>query len=70
MLVHEFLRHLAPCEKGKRLILVDGAATPIYDDTFSDDSITDLNRIGAATDNIVLIKTGQTYLKLLCEVKR
>lgn len=67
MKIHEFIRHLAPCEKGKRLIVVNKLSSPLYDSTFTDNTITELSRKGLATETVMLIKTGQTYIKILSE---
>ncbi len=67
MKIHEFIRHLAPSEWGKRLIIVNYLSTPLYEGLLSSDTLTELNRKGLATENITLIKTGTTYIKILSE---
>lgn len=67
MQVHELLRHLAPCEKGKRLIIVNRYNTPLYDGTFTDNTLSTISHKGIATENVMLIKTGATYIKILSE---
>ena len=67
MKIHEFIRHLAPSEWGKRLIIVNYLSTPLYEGLLGNDTLTDLNRKGLATEDIMLIKTGTTYIKILSE---
>lgn len=67
MQIHEFIRHLAPSEWGKRLIIVNYLSTPLFEGTLNNDTLTELNRKGLSTENIMLIKTGTTYIKILSE---
>lgn len=67
MKIHEFIRHLAPSEWGKRLIIVNYLSTPLFEGTLNNDTLTELNRKGLSTENITLIKTGTTYIKILSE---
>lgn len=67
MKIHEFIRHLAPSERGKRLVIVNYLSTPLFEGLINDDTLTELNRKGLSTENIMLIKTGTTYIKILSE---
>lgn len=65
MKVHEFIKHLAPSEMGKRLIILSGQYIPCYDSTLSESSLPELGRLRLLECPIVMIKTGQTYIKIL-----
>jgi hypothetical protein len=67
MKIHEFIKHLAPSEMGKRLIILSGQYLPYYDGTLSENSVRELGRLRLLERPVVMIKTGQTYIKILAE---
>lgn len=67
MKLHEFIRCLSPSEMGKRLIILSGHYLPCYDSTLTADSVPELGRLKLLECPVVMIKTGQTYIKILAE---